>query len=117
MRGPLEIPRRRIEGEPDPARIAELRRLMGNSLGPIRNGAPMAQALRQLEGWKARSRAEDDHLLIAQVVLRATLERRESLGAHYRVDRPEPGRAGPSAVSSSRHFAGETLGGASNRVA
>ena len=117
-RGPLEIPRRRIESEPDTSRIAALRQLMGNSLGPIRSGASMAQAIRKLEGWKAGSHAEDDHLLIAQVMLRAALERRESRGAHYRLDRPEPAQGRPErSFFKPARCAAEILRGASSRVA
>ena len=118
LRGTLEIPRGRIEGESDPARIAVLRQLMGRSLGPIRNGASMSQAIRQLEGWKSNSRAEDDHLLIAQVILRAALERRESRGAHYRLDRPEPARGRPErSFIKPAPCAVEILRGVSSQVA
>jgi len=118
LRGPLRIPRRRIEGEPDAARIASLRTLMGRSLGPLRDGTAMAQAVRCLDAWKAGSRAEDDHLLVARLMLRAALERRESRGAHYRLDCPEPARGKPA-----RSFvepppnAVESLSVASSRVA
>ena len=78
----------------------------------------MAQAIRKLEGWKAGSRAEDDHLLIAQVMLRAALERRESRGAHYRLDRPEPAQGRPArSFFKPARCAAEILRGASSRVA
>ena len=78
----------------------------------------MAQAIRKLEGWKAGSHAEDDHLLIAQVMLRAALERRESRGAHYRLDRPEPAQGRPErSYFKPARCAAEILRGASSRVA
>ena len=90
----LDLPRRRGAGDADPARLAALRQQVGESLGPLRNGESMARALRQLDERAPASRAEDDLQLVARLMLAAALERRESRGAHYRLDHPAAA-AGP----------------------
>jgi L-aspartate oxidase len=67
--------------------------------GVLRNGVLLREAAETLEAWAAVVRPEtvpdsDDPqahedanlLLAAQLLVRAALERRESLGAHYRSD-------------------------------
>jgi L-aspartate oxidase len=88
--GALELPRRRGAGDPDPKRLAALRQLVGESLGPLRTEASMARALRSLDDRTPASRAEDDGIFVARLLLRSALDRRESRGAHYRLDYPEP---------------------------
>ncbi|MBT2531721.1 FAD-binding protein [Arthrobacter sp. ISL-48] len=76
-----------------------LRRLMTAKAGVLRNGVLLREAELVLEAWAAVVRPEcvpgtDDPqsiedanlLLAAQLLVRAALERRESVGAHYRSD-------------------------------
>jgi L-aspartate oxidase len=87
-RGVLEIPDRRFLEREDPSRIAALRRLVGASLGPLRQGAAMASALARLAAWQPASREEEDLAAVARLTLESALARRESRGAHYRADFP-----------------------------
>ena len=88
--GALELPRRRGAGDPNPARLAAVRQLVGESLGPLRTEPSMQRALKRLDDRAPAARAEDDLHLVARLLLAAALARRESRGAHYRLDCPEP---------------------------
>jgi L-aspartate oxidase len=90
LRGPLETPKRLSLPAADRARVRSLRRLVGDSLGPIRDGAGMAVARARLAGWRCESREEEDVATVARLMLDAALGRRESRGAHYRSDFPQP---------------------------
>jgi L-aspartate oxidase len=92
--GALGLPRRSAHAAPDPERILGLRRLIGRSLGPVRNGTGMAAALAELAGRKTAARAEEDLVAIARLLLDSALARRESRGAHYRQDFPQPAADG-----------------------
>jgi L-aspartate oxidase len=96
--GALDIPLRRYPGRPDPSRLAALRRLVGASLGPLRQGPAMTAALARLAAWQPASRAEEDLAGVARLALAAALARRESRGAHYRSDFPARG-SGPAVRS------------------
>ena len=66
-----------------PADLASLRARMWDCLGPERDGDAMrafAATLDPASGWQAD---------LARRMLRAALERRDSLGAHWRVDAPD----------------------------
>ncbi len=84
----------------DPERILALRRLVGRSLGPVRNGRALSAALAEVASVAPESCVEEDLATVARLLLRAALERRESRGAHYRTDYPMRGT--PHPVTASR---------------
>jgi L-aspartate oxidase len=96
--GPLLVPRSPPLSAPDSERIMYLRRLVGRSLGPLRSGQAMLAASRRLDAWQPASRIEHDLAAVVGLSLRAALARRESRGAHQRVDHPQAG-TGPAARS------------------
>jgi L-aspartate oxidase len=83
-----DLPRRRATAPADPERILALRRLIGRSLGPVRDGRALSEALVQVTDVAPESCIEEDLATVARLLLRAALERRESRGAHYRTDYP-----------------------------
>jgi L-aspartate oxidase len=97
-RGALEVARRPANPGGD-GRVSSMRQLVGASLGPLRSRPAMVEALRRLENWGPATRAEDDRIVVAQQVLSAALERRESRGAHQRSDHP-----GTPAGAAARSF-------------
>jgi L-aspartate oxidase len=98
-RGALEVAHRPANLGGD-GRVSTLRQLVGASLGPLRSGTAMVEALRQLETWIPPTRAEDDRIVVVRQLLSAALERRESRGAHQRSD--YPGIAAGTAARSYR---------------
>ena len=74
----------------------DLRRLMWNMVGIERTGEDLQRALDRLDLWNVESAEsvsslETANLLqLARATTRAALERRESRGAHFRTDYPEP---------------------------
>lgn len=92
--GALDFPRRDSTAQAgDPQRLLALRQLVGRSLGPVRNGDAMTAALAELARHAPASRAEEDLVTVARLLLGAALERRESRGSHFRLDYPEPSSA------------------------
>ena len=78
----------------------------------------MSRAIDRIDAWESGSRVEDDQLHVARLMLRAAFERRESRGAHYRLDCPEPAQGRPArSFVEPRPYAAETLTVASSRVA
>jgi L-aspartate oxidase len=116
--GVLEVAYRARLPATDPARVHALRQLVSESLGPLRHGPAMTAALARLASWRCDSRAEEDVFTVAQLMLTAALERRESRGAHYRSDYPLPAEGTPRrAFATPPAFPIEILAPARSRVA
>ncbi|HKX99959.1 MAG TPA: L-aspartate oxidase [Steroidobacteraceae bacterium] len=117
-RGPLEVARRARLPAADPARLGVLRRLVGESLGPLRDGASLSAARDRLAAWRCESRAEEDVTAVGGLLVAAALDRRESRGAHYRSDFPAPSAGTPArGFVSPQATAVESVDPARSRVA
>ncbi len=75
------------------AAVMELRKIMSDKVGVIRDGDGMAQALRDLRALHEKhggvSMNYDNMLAAATLIAAAAYNRRESRGGHYRTDYPE----------------------------
>jgi L-aspartate oxidase len=73
--------------------VMELRRLMSDKVGVIRNGKELADALRELGKLDAKhgglSTNFDNMLVAATLIAAAAYNRQESRGGHYRTDYPD----------------------------
>ncbi|MCC3243848.1 L-aspartate oxidase [Methylocystis sp. WRRC1] len=78
--------------ERDFAIVEELRDLMSANVGVIRDAAGLTGALKALRRMNARTNDIEIHNMLTTSVMiaAAALERRESRGAHFRSDYPEP---------------------------
>lgn len=67
-----------------------LRSLMDRDMGPVRFGAPLAQAFSKVTRWREQLDPTQatlrNRLTLAQAMIAAALRRRESRGAHWRGD-------------------------------
>lgn len=90
---PIALPDRESANGRDPAWMAEVRRLMTASVGVIRDESILQAAVVELAAIafapRHPSRAADA-ALAGLFIAAAALERRESRGAHYRCDHPDP---------------------------
>ncbi len=77
---------------PEPYDVAQLRSMMWQKVGLIRNAQSLEDALRFVNSTKAKlpiGAYEAKNLFdVARIVILAALERKESRGAHYRSDYP-----------------------------
>lgn len=90
-----------------PELLAKVQNLMWTHVGIVRDGISLQAALEQLDNWLASlpdlsgadsdlltasdlSSADRNLLTAARLVVEAAIWRRESRGAHYRVDYPDP---------------------------
>lgn len=71
----------------------QVRSIVGRCLGPVRRGSELEQGGRDLAALRAQlapeALLERRRLELAQAMVRAALERRESRGAHWREDYPQ----------------------------
>ena len=75
-----------------PESDSDLRKLMARHVGVVRDAEGLSQALRTLGRFNdsARSAAMRNMLVTATMIAAAAWQRRESRGAHFRSDYPEP---------------------------
>lgn len=73
--------------------VMELRKIMSDKVGVIRDGTELAEALRDLrildEKYGGASTNFDNMLVAATLITAAAYNRRESRGGHYRTDYPD----------------------------
>jgi L-aspartate oxidase len=89
----VEAARRPLDPARSGAVVGDVRRILWESVGLIRDGRRLASARAALEsaaGALADERSEAGNLVtVAGLITRAALLRRESRGSHYRLDYPE----------------------------
>ena len=88
------VPQHTEEPEPltepaSPAMIEAVSGILLRGLGIVRNETQLCTALEELRAVPAQNAREKNRLLLAEAMLRAALERRESRGAHFRADHPQ----------------------------
>lgn len=73
---------------PDEARFQRLRRIMNGNVGVIRSQDSLQAALHEIETLQAEAMtsAFRNNLVAATCMTKAALERRQSIGSHYRAD-------------------------------
>jgi L-aspartate oxidase len=94
----IGLPARALPFAETPLSLNSLQELMWDKVGIVRDGPGLAEAALTLAMWQRSAPAPTDRpslelanlLLTARIVTEAALLRRESRGAHYRSDFPEP---------------------------
>ncbi len=82
-----------MEAGKEPILRAQLRQLMYDRLGLVRDEEGMREALRQLAGFAGAIPPRTPlaaHVLVASMIALSALRRPESRGAHFRLDHPKP---------------------------
>ncbi|MGQ9865750.1 MAG: L-aspartate oxidase [Pseudanabaenaceae cyanobacterium] len=95
---PTSAPTFPATGEAPPCTPTDVQQLLWNAAGIVRQGETLAQALAQVEHWRANHRPGFDpdrlalrNLLdVAKLLLQSALARTESRGGHFRTDFPDP---------------------------
>lgn len=92
----LPITRSSVAGSrPIDRSAADIRALMGDSVGLLRDGHRLEEAYRVLSMDMDR----DDHAIIGAAMAFAALNRKESRGSHFRIDAPHQQMAGRTVLS------------------
>lgn len=81
----------RLDGTEKPAAVSAIRELMWREIGVERSEACLAQALKDLDAIETDGDLAARNLkLVGKLIAMASRERKESRGAHFRSDYPEP---------------------------
>ena len=71
----------------------ELRRLMFERVGVVRDAVGLGRALDEIDHMQRAGTDDSARLNVARLIARAALDRPESRGSHFRTDHPHPSAA------------------------